>query len=400
MNIADPMLEQKTMPIWRQAFRPMFLFSSIFGSLAIFCWALFLSGNLIFSPYGGMIFWHSHEMLFGFVSAILAGFLLTAVQNWTGIRATHGKPLVALFSLWLLARILLLTNWLESLWIPIILDLSFIPITTFLLAQLVLQGKQYKNLIFIPILLLFTSANLITHLSVVFNRPDYLAWGNYAGVFIIAFVMSLIAGRIFPMFTANGTHTSKVPPLPWLEKLVLLSTLFIAIIHLTNLQGILPDIILAGLFTCCAFAHGVRALRWNPFITLSNPLVWSLHLAYWFIPISLALFALHYSGLSVSLSSALHGLTAGAISSLILAMLARISLGHTGRRLAPHKLMSVAFASILLAGALRVLAEYIPWFLTLDVYIVAATLWVTAYGLFVCIYWKILMSPRPDGRAG
>ncbi|MGJ8681208.1 NnrS family protein [Paraglaciecola sp.] len=400
MQISDPNTEHKIPAIWRQAFRPMFLFGSLFAILCVTVWAFFLSGYPTISPYGGMMFWHSHEMLFGFVAAILVGFLLTAVQNWTGLRATHGKKLAGLFSLWLIARIFNATQVIDPPWILLIIDISFLLVSAFFMAQLVLKVKQYRNLIFVPVLILFASTNLLSHLSVLLNKPELSEWGNYAAVFIITLVMSLIAGRIFPMFTANGTQTAKVPVLPWLESLVIGSSILLTLNHLSFLQYKLPNLVMAVLFAVASTSHVIRAIRWRPHVTLGTPLVWSLHGAYWFIPISLAMFACYYVGLPISQSSALHGLTAGAISSLVLAMLARISLGHTGRQLKPHKLISFAFAMIITAAVIRVFGEFVQVHIPYNLYIIAAGLWALAYAVFVLTYWKILTSPRPDGRPG
>lgn len=400
MNIFDPALEQKIPALWRQAFRPMFLFASVFSALSMLIWALFLTGKTLLTPYGGMMFWHSHEMLFGFVPAILVGFLLTAVQNWTGIRATHGKALVGLTALWIAGRIIIATNLIPNQWIVLLVDVSFLVVAAFFMAQLVLKVKQYRNLIFVPILLLLASANLLSHLSIIGQNVSLNTWGNYTGVFIITLVMSLIAGRVFPMFTANGTQTSKVNNLAWLELLVIISTVAIAIVHIANLQTLLPKSVLAGLFAIAAIAHAIRAIRWRPQVTFKTPLVWSLHAAYWFIPVSFALFAMHYMGENVLISTALHGLTAGAISSLILAMIARIALGHSGRPLTPHWMVKYGFVLIILAGITRLCAGHLQAYTSTNLYVVAAFLWVVAYLIYILFYWKILTTPRPDGRPG
>lgn len=400
MNISDLKVEQNISPIWRQAFRPMFLMGSIFAIFCMLIWTLFLSGNFSFTPYGGMFFWHAHEMLFGFVAAILVGFLLTAVQNWTGLRATHGKQLIGLFISWLAGRVLLFTDPLPIKWLTTLVDLSFLIIAAILMAQLVLKVKQYRNLIFVPILLLLTGANLLTHLSVVNQDPIFYTWGMYSTVIIITLVMTVIAGRVFPMFTANGTQTKKVTNLAWLEALSIGSTLILTLLHIGNLQTVFPTFITASIFTVAAAAHLIRAIRWRPHVTFRTPLVWSLHAAYWFIPVSLGLFAMHYWGLNVSSSNALHGLTAGAISSLILAMIARISLGHSGRPLIPHWAVKYGFMLIIAAGLSRVLAGYLQAYLDINIYVFSAVFWMLAYSIYVIFYWKILTTARPDGRPG
>lgn len=400
INISDPNEEQKITPIWRQAFRPFFLFACLFSILSISAWALVQAGKLYFTPYGGVTFWHAHEMLFGFVAAIIVGFLLTAVQSWTGLRATHGNPLRVLFTLWLLARIFIVFDIFALQWITAVFDISFLLLAAFFMAKLVLKVKQYRNLIFVPILLLLATANLFTHLSVMTGEINLYTQGMFATVMIITLIMTVIAGRIFPMFTANGTQTTKVNNLAWLEKSVIGLTALLVLIHLVGLQQTLSSNLMVLLYAACSLTHSIRAIRWRPQVTFSTPLVWSLHLAYWFIPISFMMFALHYSGVNISASNALHGLTAGAMSSLILAMIARIALGHSGRPLAPHWSMKYAFAMIVLAGSIRIISPHIQTYFSFNLNVLSAVLWALAFGIYVVIYTPILITPRPDGRPG
>jgi uncharacterized protein involved in response to NO len=400
LNITDLETEQKIAPIWRQAFRPLFLFAGLFAVFSMAAWSLVQAGKLTFSPYGGMTFWHAHEMLFGFVAAIIVGFLLTAVQSWTGLRATHGKPLIALFSLWLFSRLCMLFGLFSFQWITAIIDLSFLLLAAVFLARLVLKVKQYRNLVFVPLLLLLATANLFTHLSVITGEFHFYTQGMYSTVMIVTLMMTVIAGRVLPMFTANGTKTPKVENLAWLEKAVITLTVLVVLTYITNLQQLVAKGNMVLLFASCALVHSVRAIRWRPHVTFKTPLVWSLHLAYWFIPVSFLLFALHYAGLNITASNALHGLTAGAISSLILAMIARISLGHSGRPLTPHWLMKYAFGLIILAAIIRVVSAYAQVYFNFNLHIVSGSLWALAFAIYVLVYANILTSPRPDGRPG
>jgi uncharacterized protein involved in response to NO len=405
LNISGLNKEQKTASIWQQAlwqqaFRPFFLFACIFSILSMGTWAWVQAGELYFMPYGGLTFWHAHEMLFGFVAAIIVGFLLTAVQSWTGLRATHGKSLIALFTLWLLARLFMLIDVFAFKWITALLDVSFLLLAAFFMARLVLKVKQYRNLIFVPILLLLVTANLFTHLSVMTGEMHFYTQGIYSTVMIITLMMTVVAGRVFPMFTANGTKTNKVHNLAWLENSVIGLTVLLVLIHFSGTQHALPSKVMVLLFVLSSLAHGIRAIRWRPQVTFKTPLVWSLHLAYWFIPISFLLFSLHYAGVNISASNALHSLTAGAMSSLILAMIARISLGHSGRPLTPHWIMKYAFTLITLAGCIRLMSAHIQTNFTFNLNVLAAVLWALAFGIFVVVYTTILISPRPDGKPG
>jgi uncharacterized protein involved in response to NO len=229
---------------------------------------------------------------------------------------------------------------------------------------------------------------------------SFYTQGMYATVMIITLIMTVVAGRVFSMFTANGTQTTKVNNLAWLEKSVIGLTALLVLIHLAGLQKILSSTLLVLLYAACSLIHSIRAIRWRPQVTFSTPLVWSVHLAYWFIPISFMMFALHYGGVNISASNALHGLTAGAMSSLILAMIARIALGHSGRPLAPHWSMKYAFAMIVLAGSIRIMSPHLQTYFSFNLNVLSAVLWALAFGIYVVIYTPILITPRPDGRPG
>jgi len=400
LNLIDLDLENAIHPLWRQAFRPFFLAGALFSIAALASWGLFLSGLLSFTPYGGATFWHGHEMLFGFAGAIIVGFLLTAVQNWTGLRATHGRSLLLLWGLWLLARLLLLFDWAGLAWVVVLLDLSFFPLTAFMMSALVIKAGNKRNLFFVPLLLLLCGANALTHLSVLTGDSSYYRWGFYAGVMLVSALMAVMGGRVIPMFTANGTGTPRVPPKPWLDRSVLISTWLLVLLYVTQAITLLPAWVNGSLFALAALGNAYRAFYWRPWVTVKVPLVWSLHLAYWFIPLGFALFALHFWGLNVTASTALHSLTAGAMGSLILAMIARVSLGHTGRPLAIGKAVAIAFALIVLAGMVRLVTGLQPALLPINGYLLSAGLWVLAYSIYVSQYFTILTSPRADGRPG
>lgn len=390
----------KTLAIWQQAFRPFFLAGNLFSVAAISVWIGILNGTLAFSPYGNPVFWHGHEMLFGFVGAIVAGFLMTAVQTWTGLRAIHGKPLIAVFLLWLLARLLMTMQWRGIEWVVLLVDVSFFPAVGVFVAMLVIKAKNYRNLVFIPVLGLMACANLLTHLSIILERPEFFAWGMHAAIVLATLLVVVVGGRVIPLFTANGTRTPQVQVLLWLERTVMISVWLIAFLYISNGSTLLPRYLLAAIFTLAAVSNAFRALRWFTPVIFSNALVWSLHLAYWFIPVSFSLFALHFAGYSISATTALHGLTAGAMASLILAMTARVSLGHSGRPLVVHRSLKYAFALIVIAGITRLVFGLYPGLLPAYALIISGALWVIAYSIYSLTYFRILTTPRADGKPG
>lgn len=400
MQITDLNTEQRITPLLRQAFRPMFLLGATFSIVAMALWLLTLAGYITFKPFANVLFWHSHEMLFGFVSAIVIGFLLTAVQNWTGLRASHGKSLLFITLLWLSGRLLLLFGHGLPWYLVAAVDLSFLPVCAWLLALPLLKTGQQRNLFFVPVLLLLTACNAVMYVGVVLNRYDISQLGSQNAVWLITLLMAIIGGRVLPMFTANGTQTTRVTSIVWLDRAALAALWLIFVLHFFALTPYLPNAVLSSLFALAAFLTAWRCLRWKIWLTFKVPLLWSLHLAYWCIPLALALYSARYAGINISNSIALHVLTVGAMGGMILSMMARVSLGHSGRALKPHPSMAVAFAMLVAAVVCRTL---LLWFWpahTLQWIGLAAVLWVMAYLLYVLRYFPILTTARPDGRPG
>ena len=400
LNITDINKENTIPALWRQAFRPFFLAGALFSLIAITLWVLLLSGHILWSPHGGGHFWHGHEMIFGFVTAIIVGFLLTAVQTWTGIRATNNGPLIFIFALWLLARIVMATSILPSPLLVAIIDVSFLPVCAGLMARLVIKANNRRNLFFVPVLLLLASANGLSHYGLLIHDPELVSWANHSAVLLVTSLITVVGGRVIPMFSANGTGTPRVPPTPKLDKLVLVSTWLLALLFISQLQKWLPGYVMSGLFAISCLLHTWRAAHWRPQVTFGTPLVWSLHLAYWFIPLGFALFSAHFAGFNISFSSALHSLTAGAMGCMILAMLARVSLGHSGRPLVLPRFMAVAFFLLICAALLRVVIAVWPTLSSAKSFLIVGLLWGLAFGIYCVQYASVLLSPRADGRPG
>ncbi|RUO43084.1 NnrS family protein [Aliidiomarina taiwanensis] len=400
MQVTQQAKEDALAPLLRQAFRPMFLFGALFSVLAMALWGLVLSGAVSLNPYANVVFWHQHEMLFGFVAAIIVGFLLTAVQNWTGVRATHGYPLLWLTLIWLAGRLLMLFGGSVPAVLVAVVDLAFLPTAALFFAAILLKAGKLKNMFFVPVLLLLAVCNLLMHLGVLLNQFHFISHGSTNAVWLITLIMAVVSGRVLPMFTANGTQTPRVQPVAWLDKLALGSLWLIFALHFFLLVQYIPSAVMSALFAVAALATLVRLVRVRFWVTLKVPLVWSLHVAVAFIPIGLALFALRYAGMNISASTAIHALTAGAMGIMILSMMARVSLGHSGRPLQPKRLMTLAFMLIIVAASVRVITG--GWFpvSALGWYSWAIAAWVLAYGFYIVIYFPILTTPRADGRPG
>lgn len=400
MQITDLAKEQKIPPLLRLGFRPFFLSGAIFSVITITLWLLMYKGTISLPPLGGGYWWHIHEMVFGFSGAIIAGFLLTAVQNWTGVKGVSGNTLLALFLLWLAGRLFLVLPELLGAPLTSIIDLAFLPAVAYILAKPIMAIKQYRNLFFIPLLALFTIANAEMHLAIYYPETFSSIYSGYAGVMLVTLLMSVMAGRVAPMFTANGTNTAKATPLPWLDKaangtlaIVMLNLLLQPIVGFSALFfGVM--LIIASIF------QTMRWLRWRPWITLNVPLLWSFHGAMKFICFGLFVLGISYLIPEVPTKHVWHLLTIGGIGGLILAMIARVSLGHTGRPLTPPKSMSIAFILINVAALVRTFG---PWAIpekTLLFIDISGGFWLLAFTLFVISYGPMLVKGRIDGRPG
>ena len=371
-------------------FRPFFLMGSVFSIVALLVW-IFLLKNAIYwhSTHGNMIWWHGHEMIFGFTAAIIAGFLLTAVANWTNKPATSGTPLAVLSIIWLLPRILLVNQQWVSIDKIMIIDCLFLPCVAFFVAKPIIQVKMWKNLMFVFILVGLAGLNALSYYGVIQNNIRLSNTSLHAAIFLIVLIISILGGRVIPFFTEKGTqHLGegafiKPPTKIWLEAASAISILlFIVSVFFYHTLIIRFMAGFAGLFLF---------LRWFNFgwqYSFKNPLVWSLHMSFLCIPVGFGLIAMN-----IFFSAALHCITIGGIGGMVLSMMARISLGHTGRKMVAPKWMFIAFITLICSALLRVIAIYIP-----QIYLafigISILFWILGFGVFIMYYGKILLLER------
>ncbi|OIN10349.1 NnrS family protein [Oceanisphaera psychrotolerans] len=399
MQILDSEKESRIWPLFRLGFRVFFLGGALFACLAMLLWLLTLSGITVLPGVSNPIWWHAHEMLFGFTLAIVAGFVLTAMQNWTGIAGVRGWPLALVSGLWLLPRLLMpLRGELNPL--VIILDLLWLPLVAGMLARPVLQVKQWRNLFFVPLFILFTLLNGLSYYAA-FSGNWLLAERVFVTTALaLSGLIAVMGGRVIPFFTARATGTDKPEPLMWLEK-ISLGALWLGVLgwlllpRNSALNGLLAFVLLVA-----AVAHFTRLARWNSKLTLNIPLLWVLHLGYLFVPLGLLALAAALFNWGISVSLASHWLTAGAMGIVILGMIARVSLGHSGRPLDIDRPVVLAFVLLILAALLRSLLPLLAPGMTNMAYHVSALAWTSAFGVFSWVYWPILTRPRIDGRPG
>ncbi|TYP62408.1 NnrS family protein [Stutzerimonas stutzeri] len=396
MQVIDRRKALSIPPVWRLAFRPFFLAGSLFAMLAIPLWIAAWTGLWPgFQPTGGWLSWHRHEMLFGFAMAIVAGFLLTAGQTWTGQPGVSGNKLMALAVVWLLARL----GWLFGLPVALLipLDLLFMLGVTGLMARMLWKARQKRNYPIIAVLSLMTAADVLVLCGVVLGDDALQRQGVLAGLWLVAALMAIIGGRVIPFFTQRGLgRTEAVKPWLWLDVALLVGTGLIAVLYAVGV-ALQQHVWLGVLFLGIAAGHLLRLARWYDSGIWRVPLLWSLHLAMLWLVVAATGLALWNFGLLDSSSSSLHALSVGSMSGLILAMIARVTLGHTGRPLQLPPGIVGAFVLFNLGAASRV-------FLITEWPVIglwaAAICWALAFALYAWRYAPMLVTARVDGHPG
>lgn len=395
MQLLDASRELAIRPIWRLGFRPFFLFGTAFALLAVLIWLAALEGNAAWQPAGGWLAWHRHEMVFGFGGAIISGFLLTAVQNWTGNPGLRGRSLALLAMFWLAARVAWLMGAPLMLVIP--LELAFLPAVAFVMGRSLWRVRQRGNYPVVVVLSLLAAADALVLWGLAFGDAAVQRQGVLAALWLVAALMGLIGGRVIPFFTQRGLgRVQQVKAWPWLDWSMLVGGVLLAVSFASGL-GLRPNPWLAGLCLLLGLGNLLRLARWYDAGIWKVTLLWPLHLAFaWLALAPLGLAAWHL-GILANPSLAQHALGVGAMGGLILAMIARVSLGHSGRPLEPPRVMGVAFALINLGAAARVVLLPIAGNAALWL---AAVCWAAAFALFLRHYAVLLCTPRVDGRPG
>ncbi|AYF86252.1 NnrS family protein [Pseudomonas sp. DY-1] len=396
MQLLDASRELAIRPLWRLGFRPFFLFGTAFALVAVLIWLLALHDQTsAWQPTGGWLAWHRHEMVFGFGGAIIAGFLLTAVQNWTGNPGLRGPALAALAMLWLAARLAWLSGAPAAL--VIALELTFLPAVAFVMGRSLWRVRQRGNYPVVAVLTLLATADALVLWGLANGSDALQRQGVLAALWLIAALMGLIGGRVIPFFTQRGLgRAQQVKAWPWLDWSMLLGGVLLAASFASGL-GLRPEPWLAIPCMLLGLGNLLRLARWYDAGIWRVVLLWPLHLAFaWLAAAPLGLVAWHL-GILANPSLAQHGLGFGAMGGLILAMIARVSLGHSGRPLEPSRAMGVAFALLNLGALARVVLVPLAG---ADALWLAALCWIAAFALFLRYYAVLLCTRRLDGRPG
>jgi len=376
-------------PLLANGFRPFFLGAALWMPVALGLWLAALSGGAHLPALGNAVSWHRHEMLFGGVGAIVTGFLLTAVPNWTGRLPVRGAPLAGLFVLWAAPRLLQFLGNPGPLLAAAVETLFFAALLVFVWREIV-AGRNWRNLPVAALISLLALGAPLSRLESLLDLP-LDGFGPRLGLAAVLMLIALIGGRIVPSFTRNWLvrQGSGAVPAPFGR----FDTLVLAIWGFTLLAWLsLPARVSGPMFLASGFLHLLRMLRWQGQRTFDEPLVTVLHLAYAWLGIGALLYGLALEGLGLDPPTALHGFTAGAIGTMTLAVMTRASLGHTGRPLTADAWTVVIYLLVTLGTLARLAAAAAPEALLA----LAALCWGGAYALFFLRYLPILARPRID----
>ncbi len=395
-----PLAARASAPRWCVlgfGFRPFFLAASIAAVALMLAWLAALRGVLALD-----VAWHAHEMTFGFATAVIAGFLLTAVQNWTSAERLGPAPLAALVALWATGRV---AQW------PALadlagsaasaLDLAFLPALALAIGAPILRTRNRRNYGVPVILLALAAAHALQHAGLAV--PGWVTalgvLAPTAGVHAIVLLVIVIGGRVTPAFTANALKGTAVVRASDARDVAAIASGALAL-TVASLAAA-PPVLVAGAAALAALLNAARMVGWATRATRRDPLLWILHAGYAWIVAGLALTALAALAPGrVAPTVALHAFAVGAIATMILGMISRVALGHTGRPLVLPRGMRVAFAAIVLASLARVAIPLLAPTAMALAWEIAGALWCLAFGLYAIVYFAILVSPRPDGRPG
>lgn len=385
-------------PFWGRGFRPFFLLGAVYAVLMISAWVLFLHGVInVPVSWNNPALWHAHEMIYGFTVAIIAGFLLTAVANWTGSAPVRRMNLALLCAVWVAGR--------AAFWCPYaspfllsLIDLSFLPLLAVSLSVPLVHTKNKRNFIFLGLLAVLFSGNLHMHLATVGVAGGDPRLTAYASVLVIVMMISLVGSRIIPSFTVAGLRMQGrlVYQTDQGKTDIFSLLLLLALTVLVMVRGL--ESLATGVFAAVAgLAHLWRMRFWHTLKTGGEPLLWILHAGHLWLVVGLLTLGLHGLGLVDQPSLALHMLTVGCIGSMTLGMMARVALGHTGRPIIAGTPVTVSFWMMQGAAFIRCLAilmrdeNYNLWIAG------SGLLWAAAFIIYLAVYTPMLLGPRPDG---
>ncbi|WP_246810799.1 NnrS family protein [Ensifer sp. ENS09] len=381
--------------LFSYGFRPFFLAAALWAIGAMALWIAAVTLGLDLAGDYGAAHWHAHEMLFGFSSAVLGGFLLTAIPNWTGRLPVSGRPLAALFGLWVIGRVALLSSGIIGLPVAAAVEALFLPVLLLICAREVIVGRKWKDLKVIGGLIILSAANIWFHLSVLGNLDVDAAARLAIGAYTM--LIMIVGGRIVPSFTRNWLNKVGRTDFPVPYNRFDTAAILIGVAALGAWTFAPVHIVTAAIaVVACAF-HAVRLLRWHGSPTWPEKLLFVLHAAYVFVPLGFLAIA---AGAVELLGDypVMHVLTVGVIAFMMLAVMTRATRGHTGRPLVGSAVTSASYVAIAGAALIRPLAEVLPAHYH-HLIALSGVLWIAAFALFTLEYGPMLVRERRAPRA-
>ncbi len=399
LELASPRGAGAAPALLGRGFRPFFLLVGVHAVLFVPAWLGILAGWLPPPDWPGLTQWHAHEMLFGFVGAAVAGFLLTSVPAWTGRPPVVGARLAALVAVWLAGRAAMLLAGALPGSLVTALDLAFLPALAAALAPSLRRAKR-RHGVFLLILGGLSAANLAVHLDARGVAPGLAPAGLRGAVDLAALLVAILGGRITPAFTANAFQRDGVDARllarPWLDRLAVGTVVAYALADL-----VVPRSLASGAFALAAsLALAARLAGWQGLRARRDALVWSLHAGYAWLALGFACVAIADLGGRLPWTTGVHALTAGAFGAMILAVMTRVGLGHTGRPLVAPRGATLAYGLVSAGALVRTFGPLAAPSLAFPLLVASGVLWSGAFASFLAVYAPILLRPRVDGRPG
>ena len=376
--------------LFSYGFRPFFLGAALWAALSVLLWLPLYVGNIALPTAFGPLDWHIHEMLYGYIAAVVAGFLLTAVPNWTGQLPINGAPLAALAALWLAGRMAVLFSASIGAAVAAVIDVAFLALLAGLMVREIVAGRNWRNLRVIGVVGVLIAGNATFHAeAILYGVAEY---GTRLGIGAVIGLIMLVGGRIVPSFTHNWLARENPGRLPAKFSAFDAASLGVAGLSLVAWVAAPAATATGLLLLTVGLLHAVRLARWAGDRTGAEPLVLVLHVAYSFVPLGFILLgAAALWPADVPASAGIHAWTAGAVGMMTLAVMTRATLGHTGHALAANAGTKAIYLCALVAALARIGAAFVPDIVFL---LVAAAAWVMAFGTFAVAYGPLLLRAR------
>ena len=387
-----------SVPILNLGFRPFFAGAALFSLLSMLAWtAMYVFGRLAEASALPQVIWHAHEMIYGYSMAVIAGFLLTAVRNWTGAPTITGTPLLLLFLLWLTGRILLAGGNSALLQAAALSDALFGAGLIFAILVPIVRVRQWSQLGIVSKIMLLIASNMVFYAGALGLLGDGIRIGLYSGIYLVLALILVMGRRVIPFFIEKGVgYPVQIRNRTWIDIASLV--LFLGFWITDILQPDTP--LVAGLSLALLVLHTIRLFDWHTPGIWRRPLLWVLYLGYAWLGAGFALKAA-VPVLDISPLPALHAFAYGGIGMITLGMMSRVTLGHTGRNVFEPPAILLPMFTVLFAGA--VFRVVLPLF-DPDRYVIwvgiSQVLWIAAFGIFLAVHLPMLARPRADGQPG